>query len=1312
MSDVLLQKPQAGQVTSIAPQAEDRLVFEFAPGDALLERKDDSLVLSFEDGSAIELVDFYVAYTSENMPEFLIDGEIVPGEAFFAALSEDLMPAAGNTPGAQGSGSNVGLESGSLHGGLDSLGGVDARGGGSSEPTSDFPDSNNVPPDTDDTTPPVPDTTPTLPPTVTINSGADEYVNKVERDADVEVTIGLPVDAVAGDKLNITIINDGVEANQEVVITQDMLDNGNEYKFDIVGATDGDLQVNATVTDVAGNESSAGSDTAIVDTVAKGDVSIDVENTKFSPVINASEESDGILFTGTLSNLEGPVSDLKVTIGGTDYTVENGGLTLSGNDYSVIVPKDALVDGSHTATVTGKVTDIAGNTNDLNDTVDFTLDTTANGSATITVADANASGVVDAFAEVDGIELKGTLSDLDGNLTDLVVTVGGKDYTVGNGLTISGNDYSVIVPKDALVDGVHTATVTGKVTDEYENTHTFTANKEFTLNTASNANVASDDNSLNTEVEVSDLTLPAGFTFKDGATSFDAIVDGQKIGSFEIKDDALVFTQDTAFKHESNKDSFEGTVSLPIADAAGNTMYVDVAVNIGDSGPSIGAVANVAYSDRTTPISGDFDIKMGADDGTDSSVVVTVTIGGNQYNVKVNGESQDLGSMGSIKFDASGEYTFTPKADLVGNVEIKVDVKDADGDSTTQSTVIYDTLPETQIKITTVANVDNTVDTNVTGENLTAIDQLVIAGAVSGTFNPGATITVMVNSTEYTTTVDKDGNFEILADRSSLLEDKDNNITASIVDGGKTYNNEVEVHVDVATVVTVQPGGDTFKIEGEGDTIFTKESLEQYLKDNPEQDLHIENPASQGNNLSNVDFNTGNGNDLIKWDRNADASARPFYSNGNSTLNNIDLGSGTDEIYINSKWDAFYANNGGKNLVDMGTGNDKLAMHTDATSIYSAAASGQHANNTVNMGTGDDVVISRIVVHHDNGDMGNSLLARVEGTGSTSNVVNLDEGNDVLSFSVRNAMRTDFRTSSGDASNVITGGTGDDIISLNGKIIAEQGNGVSQNIIDGDSGNLVNNTQYVSVEDTNDNHDILALTNTVGTDELSNPVANNMSFTGKADDLDMFYDFTTHKQADIKNIEEVRFGWENDGGGWNIVDDATDDYNIDFSQVAANDDGSGLTIMTAAGNDIIKGTQGDDIIYAGDGDDIIFGGSGDTIDAGTGDDLINMSDVIDFNDVLVDGGDGLDVLLVGAKDILSDLTGVSNMEVIIAGDVKGNTTEEVFTELGIATNDKGYIALDQAEWGTGQTNGSYTEFTNSDDITILIETVKLESGNS
>ncbi len=124
MADITLQKPAAGQSTTLNPQSDDRLVFEFDSTEASLSRDGDNLVISFEDGSSVNLTGFYETYSSENMPTFIIEGAEIDGESFFAALGEELMPAAGST-GAQGGGSSVDFVQGTLLDGIDRTGRLD-----------------------------------------------------------------------------------------------------------------------------------------------------------------------------------------------------------------------------------------------------------------------------------------------------------------------------------------------------------------------------------------------------------------------------------------------------------------------------------------------------------------------------------------------------------------------------------------------------------------------------------------------------------------------------------------------------------------------------------------------------------------------------------------------------------------------------------------------------------------------------------------------------------------------------------------------------------------------------------------------------------------------------------------------------------------------------------------------------------------------------------------------------------------------------------------------------------------------------------
>lgn len=124
MADIRLAKPAAGTTQTIPSAPDGRFVFDFPADAATLTRSGDNLVLTFEDGASIQLQGFYTTYSKEEMPSFQVDGVEISGQDFFAALGEDLMPAAG--PAASSSASRSGRYN--EYGGSDLLDGLDHLG--------------------------------------------------------------------------------------------------------------------------------------------------------------------------------------------------------------------------------------------------------------------------------------------------------------------------------------------------------------------------------------------------------------------------------------------------------------------------------------------------------------------------------------------------------------------------------------------------------------------------------------------------------------------------------------------------------------------------------------------------------------------------------------------------------------------------------------------------------------------------------------------------------------------------------------------------------------------------------------------------------------------------------------------------------------------------------------------------------------------------------------------------------------------------------------------------------------------------------
>ncbi len=617
---------------------------------------------------------------------------------------------------------------------------------------------------------------------------------------------------------------------------------------------------------------------------------------------------------------------------------------------------------------------------------------------------------------------------------------------------------------------------------------------------------------------------------------------------------------------------------------------------------------------------------------------------------------------------------------------IKLPLVDADGNTGTASIDLAITDSATQLETSTqdlsVTKLSAEVAGKLTYSADDGVDSLEITGVTIGGTKVALTDSKISLSADGKTLIAKDaGGTELF---TLVLTDHNDGTASWVLSRSGTFYDDVSFE----TTVTDKDGDtssiNTNMINAWGNVNYYHEHItntfqqtdNSKMANSPDED-YILIANNVGANHWSSEVVTHNGDDVISVDGQVlHGSNKPKSGLTNDNVSNvISTGAGNDILDINGTGHAaantagtiynYFTANSGANVggiralvdFDMGQGNDIVDIEAGNNSIVMHTSDTNRSQN------------SRFITHIDGG-----------------------EGSDAISLTGNHAMHANASKDNNYATNIIAGGTGDDAISITGKITVG-GSDRTANIINGDSGTIQDFNNYTSHVDTNENHDILGLTNTVDN--------NHMVFKGDADNLDMHYGSGT-KQADINNIEEIRFGFEHDSKDWSIVNDSSDDYELDFSQVTAAADGSGLIIMSANGDDTITGTQGDDVIFGGAGDDILNGGAGD--------DLI-IDDV--FSDV--DGGDGMDVLLVGTKNLLNDVkskiaTGdITETEIVIVGDVKGNNTDEVFNNLDISTNAAGKIELG-ADWGAGTLNGNFTEFSNKDDsITILVETLKLEA---
>ena len=140
-------------------------------------------------------------------------------------------------------------------------------------------------------------------PTVTLTTDAnnDGYINQGELNGGntVQVLIGIPATAKAGDTLT---INDGINPPQSHVLTPADITAGSYTTTVPAPAAGTTLTVTAVITDVAGNPSNPGSDTATIDTTVFSGLAIE---------IRTDANNDGFINRSELTNNK---IDVRVTV--------------------------------------------------------------------------------------------------------------------------------------------------------------------------------------------------------------------------------------------------------------------------------------------------------------------------------------------------------------------------------------------------------------------------------------------------------------------------------------------------------------------------------------------------------------------------------------------------------------------------------------------------------------------------------------------------------------------------------------------------------------------------------------------------------------------------------------------------------------------------------------------------------------------------------------------------------------------------------------------------------------------------------------
>ncbi|UBH28893.1 Ig-like domain-containing protein [Aeromonas enteropelogenes] len=603
-------------------------------------------------------------------------------------------------------------------------------------------------------------------------------------------TVTLVITDAKGGKVTVTAVTDA---------------NGNyNTKADLSGLTDGNLTVEASATDGAGNRADARDDTTLFDTTPPvASITLD-GNITADDVINAAESKQDIAVTGTVGG------DVKV--GDTVTLIVNGktftGLVLADKTFSINVPgADLVADSDKVIDASVTTTDAAGNSATATDNEGYGVDTTApdNGTTTISVNDVTADNVINAAESGQNISVSGTVSG-EFKAGDVVtLTINGTDYTT---TVNAAGEYSVDVAgrdlaADTTIDAKVAATDAAGNVGEASTVHSHGVDTEVTASITLDGNITADDVINATEAgQQIPVTGTVGGDVKVGDT-VTLIVNGKTFTGLVLADKTFSINVPGADLVADADKTIDASVTT--TDAAGNsaTATDNEGYGVDTTAPDNGTttisvndvtadnVINAAESGQNISVSGTVSGEFKAGD------VVTLTINGTDYTTTVN---------------AAGEYSVDVAGrDLAADttIDAKVAATDAAGNVGEASTVHSH-------GVDTEVTASITLDGNITADDVInateAGQQIPVTGTVGGDVKVGDTVTLIVNGKTFTGLVLADKTFSINVPGADLVADADKTIDASVTTTDAAGNSATATDNEGYGVDTTAPDNGTTTI--------------------------------------------------------------------------------------------------------------------------------------------------------------------------------------------------------------------------------------------------------------------------------------------------------------------------------------------------------------------------------------------------------------------------------------------------------------------------------------------------------------------
>ncbi|SAP47320.1 SD repeat-containing cell surface protein [Enterobacter hormaechei] len=595
-------------------------------------------------------------------------------------------------------------------------------------------------------------------PQITFNIVAgDDIVNIAEHGQALIVT-GKVTGAQAGDVITLSLNGKDYTA---------MLDASGNWSVGVpatdVGAlANGDQTISATLTDKAGNSTSA---THAFDVSLTTPV-IAINTLAVDDVINATEKGQDLLISGTSNQPDG--TRITVTLNGISYAATTDA---SGN-WSVTVPAaNVSVLGEASYSVTASVTDTAGNSANTSHSVlvDSAL-------PQVTINAVATDDVINAAEVASGQTLSGKVSGAASGDT-VTIGIGGNTYTA----TVQDDlSWSVNVASDVLTAiGNGDLTVTASVTNGHGNTGT--GERDITIDASLpglRVDTVAGDDVINSIEHGQNLIITGS---SDGLASGSALtvtVNGKTYAATVLADG----TWTAAIPAADVGALSAGTITVTVdgQSAAGNPVSIshDVKVDLAAVAISINPIASddvINAAEKGADL-----VLSGSTTNVEENQTVTITFGGKLYTATV---------------DASGNWTATvPSADLGGlkdgDASVQVSVTNVNGNSASagREYSVDATAPTVSIEIVSDNNIINAAE---------AQQDLVINGVSNA--EAGQTVTVTLNGVDYTTTVQANGSWSVTVPSADIgaITDGDYTITAAVADkAGNPASADRDVLVD------------------------------------------------------------------------------------------------------------------------------------------------------------------------------------------------------------------------------------------------------------------------------------------------------------------------------------------------------------------------------------------------------------------------------------------------------------------------------------------------------------------------------------